>query len=53
MALKICKECGREISETARRCPHCGNYIWSTGRIGCAVVLLFFFLMILITVCQK
>lgn len=25
MALKKCKECGKEISATAIRCPHCGN----------------------------
>ncbi len=24
MALIICKECGREISDTATSCPHCG-----------------------------
>lgn len=24
MALKVCKECGREHSETIKTCPHCG-----------------------------
>jgi len=24
MALKKCKECGKEISTGAGRCPHCG-----------------------------
>ena len=24
MALVKCKECGREVSNTARKCPHCG-----------------------------
>jgi hypothetical protein len=43
MALKKCKECGHEISDTARRCPECGGYVWSSGRIGCALAVLFFF----------
>src|SRR5690349_17714325 len=25
MALKPCKECGREVSTDARACPHCGK----------------------------
>lgn len=25
MALIICKECGKEISEHATVCPHCGD----------------------------
>ena len=24
MALVICHECGKEVSKTARSCPHCG-----------------------------
>lgn len=24
MALKPCRECGREISTAAKQCPHCG-----------------------------
>ena len=24
MALVQCKECGREVSSSARKCPHCG-----------------------------
>ena len=25
MALIVCKECGQEMSENAKVCPHCGN----------------------------
>lgn len=25
MALIVCKECGQEMSENAKICPHCGN----------------------------
>lgn len=48
MALMNCKGCGKEISKSARRCPHCGHYIWSTGRLGCASIFLFFFLAFII-----
>ncbi|MGZ4965913.1 MAG: zinc ribbon domain-containing protein [Chthoniobacterales bacterium] len=24
MALKACPECGKEVSDKATRCPHCG-----------------------------
>lgn len=24
MALKNCKECGKEVSSSAKKCPHCG-----------------------------
>jgi hypothetical protein len=42
--LEICKECGKEVSTSARRCPHCGRYLWSTGRIVILIFLgLFFF----------
>ncbi len=26
MALKNCKECGKEVSSQAKKCPHCGAY---------------------------
>tara|TARA_B100000315_G_scaffold64347_1_gene58417 strand:- start:318 stop:590 length:273 start_codon:yes stop_codon:yes gene_type:complete len=31
MALKKCKECGQQVSSTAKVCPHCGFYLkkWS------------------------
>ena len=25
MALRICKDCGKEYSTSAEKCPHCGN----------------------------
>jgi DNA-directed RNA polymerase subunit RPC12/RpoP len=27
MALKTCKECGKEVSDAELRCPHCGKSI--------------------------
>jgi len=34
MALKLCKECGKEISTTAKLCPNCGKKN-PTGQLGC------------------
>lgn len=31
MALKPCKECGKEISSTAQACPHCGKPLKQKG----------------------
>jgi hypothetical protein len=42
MALTTCTDCGQGISETARRCPHCGAYHWNGVRIGCAILILAF-----------
>jgi hypothetical protein len=42
MALKKCKSCGNTIARTARRCPHCGTYLWTTGRIVFAIFILLF-----------
>lgn len=33
MALKPCKECGKEISTEAEKCPHCGAKL--SGKFGC------------------
>jgi hypothetical protein len=33
MALKKCKECGKEVSTEAKYCPHCGAHVKTT--IGC------------------
>lgn len=38
MSLKKCRECGTEISKTVRRCPQCGAYQWTGGRIGCLLI---------------
>ena len=36
MALIICKECGKEVSNTAKFCPHCGyrNLQKNGGKLG-------------------
>ena len=45
MALITCPECGKEISDTAKHCVHCGYnmesyyiYIWSTYQINPAIL---------------
>jgi hypothetical protein len=49
MALKPCRECGKEVSDTATKCPHCGiDHPASAAagcgaqmqRVGCALTLL-------------
>ncbi len=43
MALKKCKECGKEVSSKAKNCPNCGAPIKkqiSTGS-GCLIIILF------------
>jgi hypothetical protein len=40
MAMKKCKECGKEVSTTAKICPHCGvdNPVFSWNLIGIVVL---------------
>ena len=38
MALQKCKECGQEVSSTAKKCPHCGAKM--KNRIGCGAIIL-------------
>ena len=33
MAMKKCKECGADVSSSAKRCPNCGKKLKHTGRI--------------------
>jgi hypothetical protein len=40
MALIKCKECGNEISDTARSCPRCGAYHRGAIEISSPIVLL-------------
>ncbi len=45
MAMKPCKECGKEVSSQAKTCPHCGVEIVKTSKSistcsGCLIVLL-------------
>lgn len=42
MALVKCKECGIEISDCARSCPHCGRIY--AGKSKLLAILLAFFL---------
>jgi hypothetical protein len=44
MALVECPDCEKEISNTAKNCPHCGADIWNEGGmilfvIACSVVV--------------
>jgi hypothetical protein len=50
VALKPCRECGRDVSPTAKACPNCGvaypaNKLAATGdqmqKMGCALTILF------------
>ena len=38
MPLKPCKECGLQVSDAAKECPHCG-YDFATAS-GCNIVLI-------------
>ncbi|MDP2682706.1 MAG: FxLYD domain-containing protein [Deltaproteobacteria bacterium] len=48
MALKVCKECGKEVSTEAEKCPNCGAPVKKKG-IGClgAIGVIFVFLVII------
>ena len=46
MALKPCRECGKEVSTTAKTCPHCGTLhpantaaAVGSGLMGCGCAL--------------
>lgn len=41
MALRPCTECGREVSDLATTCPHCGAPVARTSpnRVALALVL--------------
>lgn len=47
MALKHCKECGKEVSTQADKCPHCGATLKT--KIGCfasAIIIIAFLILI-------
>lgn len=42
MALKVCKECGAEVSKSAKICPKCGKKLKHTGlRVFIGIIVLF------------
>lgn len=53
MALKKCKECKKEISTQAKRCPHCGAKAKTTLlEIGLALTILpFLIILIILIIC--
>ena len=43
MAMKICKDCGTEISKSAKTCPKCGKKLKHTGVrvvLGLAIIMI-------------
>lgn len=40
MALLACPECGREVSDQAASCPHCGARVTSVRKTNIATALL-------------
>jgi RNA polymerase subunit RPABC4/transcription elongation factor Spt4 len=40
MALKKCKECGQDVSTTAKACPHCGAKLISYKGCGTALLIM-------------
>ena len=41
MSMKICKECGTEVSRSAKICPHCGKQLKSSAfRIFIGILIL-------------
>ena len=43
MAMKICKDCGTEISKSAKTCPKCGKKLKHTGVrvvLGLAIIII-------------
>jgi len=49
MAMVKCKECGKEISDTAKACPHCGAKRISKNinlAYGCLAVIFVFIIVV-------
>lgn len=44
MALKKCKECGKEVSTKAKECPNCGAPVKSSRAVGCLTIIAIIFL---------
>lgn len=41
MAIKKCKECGSNVSSSAKKCPNCGKKLKHTGLIVTACIIVF------------
>jgi zinc-ribbon domain len=37
--LQPCPDCGREVSQTARRCPNCGKVFTTFGGVIVAIII--------------
>lgn len=44
MALKKCKECGKEVSTKAKECPSCGAPVKSSSSVGCLTIIAIIFI---------
>jgi len=40
--LMICKDCGKEISKRALKCPHCGRPVRRNEQLGCVFLIALF-----------
>jgi uncharacterized OB-fold protein len=40
LALRPCKECGKQISTDAKTCPHCGKKVDTSFAAGCLTVII-------------
>jgi len=50
MKINACPACKGIVSSSARRCPHCGRYVWSTGRIVFAIFCIPFVILFAVAV---
>lgn len=48
MAITKCKECGKDISDKAEHCPHCGVPVNKKSNTGCGTIAAFFILLFII-----
>jgi len=53
MTLKSCKECGKEVSDKAGKCPHCGAPVQSGGILAMAILIAVIFILIMIGVAVR
>ncbi len=50
MALIKCKECGKEISNTIKSCPHCGAKLKSKGCLGKFFKIVLYLIIIILAI---